>query len=430
MTFFCPLSTQPVFFQGRPQVGAQVTFYDAGTLTPRVAYSDGLLHDPWQQPLLTDASSCIPAAWLQGNPYRMRILTSTGILVRDIDNLPGDPTPPPPPPPVGSLDKPLMTGDLVWNYGTAIITGRVRCNGKSIGSALSGATEFADPTAQNLYVWLWDQDATLPVLGGRGATAAADFAADKPLTLPDFSGRTPFMLDASASGRLNGVPFHTGNATQLGSTLGEGTHLTIIAEMPIFTVTATTASGGTHQHTGTTNANPLIQVNEVTDVQGWHSHGGLTAAAGAYTPTGTTDTQGLHSHGGGTGGDTPAHTHGYLEWPGYSIGAPGSSNAYWYGTPLNGQTGGPSNPHTHGISADGQHAHNLQLNAAPAHTHGISADGSHQHNVPDTTQPHTHPFTTDTGGAHQHTLTTDPVGGNTPHNTVPPAILVTFYLVL
>jgi hypothetical protein len=430
MTVFCPLSTQPVFYQGRPQVGAQVTFYDAGTLTPRVAYSDGLLHEPWQQPLLTDASSCIPPAWLQGLPYRVRILTATGILIRDLDNMPGDPAAPPPPPPVGSLDKPLMTGDLVWNYGTAIITGRVRCNGKSIGSELSGATEFADPTAQNLYVWLWDQDSTLPVQGGRGATAAADFAADKPLTLPDFSGRTPFMLDASASGRLNGVPFLAGNATQLGSTLGEGLHLSIINEMPIFTVTATTASGGAHQHTGTTNANPLIQVNEVTDVQGVHAHGGLTAAAGAYTPTGTTDTQGLHSHGGGTGGDTPAHTHGYLEWAGYSIGAPGSSNAYWYGTPLNGQTAGPSNPHTHGIGNDGQHAHNLQLNAAPAHTHGISADGSHQHNVPDTTQPHTHPFTTDTGGAHQHTLTTDPVGGNTPHNTVPPAILVTFYLVL
>jgi microcystin-dependent protein len=430
MTVFCPLSTQPVFFQARPQVGAQVSFYDAGTLTPRVAYSDGLLQHPWQQPLLTDASSCIPPAWLQGNPYRMRILSSAGVLIRDIDNLPGDPTPPPPPPPVGSLDKPLMTGDLVWNYGTAIITGRVRCNGKSIGSELSGATEFADPTAQNLYVWLWDQDATLPVQGGRGATAAADFAADKPLTLPDFSGRTPFMLDASASGRLNGAPFHTGNATQLGSTLGEGTHLVTVTEMPIFTVTATTATGGAHQHTGTTNANPLISVAEVTDVQGTHAHGGLTASGGAFTPTGSTDTQGQHAHGNATSGDLQSHTHGSWVPASVNTGAgPGPSSTYWWGGGA-AQTGTESNPHTHGIATDGQHSHTLILNASPAHTHGISADGSHLHNFNDTTQPHTHPFTTDTGGAHFHTLTSDPVGGNTPHNTVPPAILVTFYLVL
>ena len=429
MTVYCPLSTQPVFWQGRPQVGAQCTFYDAGTLTPRTVYSDGLLLHPWQQPVLSDASGCIPSIWLQGNPYRMRIVTASGILVRDIDQLPGDPVLPPPPPPPPEAAVGMQTGDLVWSYGNAIITGRVRCNGKSIGAPLSGATELADPSTQNLYVWLWNADATLPVLGGRGSSALADFNADKPLSLPDFSGRTPVMIDASASGRLNGVPFLTGNPTQVGAQFGETLHLTSLNEMPIHTHTATTASGGAHQHTGTTQANPLIAVNMVTDVQGVHAHGGATSAAGAYTPTGTTDYQGAHTHG-GTGGDTPAHTHGYLEWAGYSIGAPGSSNAYWYGTPLNGQTGGPSNQHTHPIALDGGHTHTLQLNAAPAHTHGISADGSHQHNITDTTQPHTHPFTTDVGGAHQHTLTTDPTGGTTPHNNVPPGILVTFYLVL
>jgi hypothetical protein len=60
MAVFCPLSTQPVFFQGAAQIGAEITVYDAGTLTPRTAYRDGLLNAPWAQPILTDANGCVP----------------------------------------------------------------------------------------------------------------------------------------------------------------------------------------------------------------------------------------------------------------------------------------------------------------------------------------------------------------------------------
>ena len=430
MTVFCPLSTQPVFYQTRLQVGAQCSFYDAGTLTPRTVYSDGLLANPWQQPVLTDASGTIPAIWLQGNAYRMRILSPQGVMIRDIDNLPGDPVLPPPPPPPPGVGKPLDTGDIVWSYGNAIISGRVRCNGKTIGSALSGATELADPTCYDLFIWLWNGDATLPVLGGRGSSADNDWNADKQLGLPDFSGRTGVMLDASASGRLGGVPFLTGSATQVGAQFGETLHATTANEMPTHQHTATTASGGAHNHTGTTDASLLIQAVEVTDVEGNHAHGGLTAAAGAYTPTGTTDTQGTHSHGGATSGDLQGHTHLAAVASSYNTGAgPGSPSNYWWGGGA-ANTGGPNSPHTHGITADGAHAHNLNLNAAPAHTHGIAVDGAHQHYFTDTTQPHQHTFTTATGGAHQHTLTTDPTGSGAAHNIVQPGILVTFYLIL
>lgn len=430
MTVFCPLSTQPVFFQGRLQVGAQINFYNAGTLTPREAFSDGLLQNPWQQPLYTDASGTIPLAWLQGNPYRMRILSAQGILIRDIDNLPGDAAAPPPPPPPGSLDKPLTTGDMQWNYGTAIIPGRVRCNGRTIGSPLSGATELADASVYALYLWLWNGDVSLPVLGGRGTSADADYNADKQLSLPDFSGRAPFMLDMSASGRLAGATFITGNPTTIGAQLGEGAHMLTVTELSIHTHTATTATGGTHQHQGTTDASQLVTVPIVTDTQGTHSHGGVTASGGAYTPTGSTDTQGQHAHGGATSGDLQAHEHLAAVAASYNTPAgPGQSGNYWWGGGA-ANTGPPTSSHTHGITADGAHAHNLQINPAPAHTHGINADGAHYHNITDTTQPHTHTFTTNTGGAHQHTLTTDPTGGNAPHNTMPPAILVTLYLVL
>ena len=430
MTVFCPLSTQPVFYQGRPQVGAQISFYDAGTLTPRTAYSDGLAQNPWQQPLLSDASGTIPPAWLSGPAYRMRILAPTGVLIRDIDQLPGDPVSPPPPPPPPGSGKPVVTGDIIWNYGSAIIPDRVRCNGRSIGSALSGATELADPSTYDLYVWLWNGDSTLAVIGGRGVSADADFNADKPITLPDFSGRTALMLDASASGRLSGVPFLSGTATQVGAQFGETLHATTASEMPTHVHTATTASGGAHNHFGTTDVSALITANEVTDVQGNHQHGGATTAAGAYTPTGTTDTQGQHAHGGATGNDLQGHTHLAAVALSYNTGAgPGSPSNYWWGGGA-ANTSGPNSPHTHGIVADGAHAHNLNLNAAPAHTHGIYVDGAHQHNVTDTTQPHQHTFTTATGGAHQHTLTTDPTGSGAAHNIVQPGILVTFYLIL
>jgi microcystin-dependent protein len=435
MTVFIPLSTQPVFFNGQPQVGAKVTIYDAGTLTPRTVYADGTLVNPVQQPILTDANGCIPPLWLQGNPYRIRILapSPSSVQIRDIDNLPGDTAVAPPPPPTGGVDKPFVTGDLVWNYGTAVISGRVRANGKSIGSALSGATELADPSAHDLFIWLWNGDPNLAVLGGRGPSADADWTADRALTLPDFNGRIPFGIDgmgAPATGRLADALFLTGNANTIGSQAGEGAHITLVSEMPGHTHTGTTQNAGTHQHTGTTAVSNPAGAGAVTDQQGQHAHTYTTQAGGNVTPTGITDTVGNHAHSGATGTENQSHTHTYGTIGSFSIGAPGSSTQYWYGPAVNASTGGESNSHIHGISGDGSHAHNLQINALPAHQHGIVPDGLHAHNVSYTLIQHSHTFISDPSGSHVHTFTSDSTGSGSPHNNLPPAILVTFYLVL
>lgn len=440
MVQFCPLSTTPIFFQGKPQIGAQITFYDAGTLTPRTAYADGLLHTPLAQPILSDGNGTVPQIWIQGNPYRMRILAPApnSVLIRDIDNLPGDPpaSPPPPPPPSGTIT--LQTGDLVWAYGTAIIPGRVRANGKTIGNASSGASEFADPTCQNLFVALWQADPNLVVIGGRGPTALVDWNANKAITLPDFNGRGPMGIDGMGSpvtGRLGNALFLTGGPGVLGSTGGESGHTLLTAELPSHTHTATTQSAGSHAHTFTTAVSVLITVTQYTSTDGSHSHGGGTGAAGAYTPTGSTDGQGSHNHGGNTGGRSAAHNHGY------NYNAPTSYNAiagtgavggYWYGGPTNvgGTTAGETQDHSHAIGSDGYHAHGLNINALPNHAHSITADGSHYHSLNDTTQPHAHGGTTDSGGAHTHSLSSDPTGGNGVHNTMQPFLLVTFYLIL
>src|SRR5947208_1688739 len=71
----------------------------------------------------------------------------------------------------------FQTGQIIPMYGTGVLTGFVRANGRTIGSATSGATERANADAQSLFQNLWGADANLAVSGGRGASAAADWAA-------------------------------------------------------------------------------------------------------------------------------------------------------------------------------------------------------------------------------------------------------------
>lgn len=87
------------------------------------------------------------------------------------------------------------TGDIKFNVGTAI-TGWVLSQG-TIGNAASGATRRADADTVNLFTLLWNSwaDAQAPVSGGRGANAAADYAANKTITLPDLRGRSLFGMD-------------------------------------------------------------------------------------------------------------------------------------------------------------------------------------------------------------------------------------------
>lgn len=85
----------------------------------------------------------------------------------------------------------------------------------TLGNATSGA-DYADAKYEDLYTHLWDTlaDTYAPVSSGRGASAAADFAANKTLTMPDGRGRT-IIGAGQGSGLTNRV---------LGSILGEEGH--------------------------------------------------------------------------------------------------------------------------------------------------------------------------------------------------------------
>lgn len=115
----------------------------------------------------------------------------------------------------------FKTGDIKIKYGSGEEAGFVRLNGRTIGNADSVATERANADTENLYLYLWDADTNLAVSGGRGASAAADYAANKRLTLPDAKNRTPVFLDGMGGSNTDRVTdAGDGNPGIDGKTLG------------------------------------------------------------------------------------------------------------------------------------------------------------------------------------------------------------------
>lgn len=97
---------------------------------------------------------------------------------------------------VGVADKLFATGDIKPRLALAAPAGWVISDGGTIGSAGSGATNRANADTSALFTLLWNGtlNAVLPIqdaAGGasvRGGSAAADFAANKRLPLPDLRG--------------------------------------------------------------------------------------------------------------------------------------------------------------------------------------------------------------------------------------------------
>ncbi|MFZ5784022.1 MAG: hypothetical protein ACOY4R_27810 [Pseudomonadota bacterium] len=163
---------------------------------------------------------------------------------------------------------PPGTGPIPY-CGTTAPTGWVGAWG-TIGSAASGATNRANADTEPLYTVFWNgwADAQAPVSGGRGASAAADFAANKTLTLPDMRGRLAGFLDnlsGSAAGRLTNTTMSP-NGNTIGATGGAQTETASVS------VSGSTAGSLSVSGTG-------LSDNPVT--------GGIGAAAGpgaSYAP--------------------------------------------------------------------------------------------------------------------------------------------------
>lgn len=238
---------------GDPYSGAKAYFFDADTTTPQAVYTDAALSIPHDHPVVADSAGQFPAVFMQQGTYRLRITTSADVTFHDVDNI-TVPVSVTPTPPSGDVDLELLhqTGDIKTRYGSGSHTGWVRVNGRTIGNASSGATERANADCEDLFVYLWDTDAGLTVSGGRGASGAADFAANKTIALPDARGRVLAGLVAmgnSDAGIISsGLVDGGDDADDLGATAGQDDVTLSVSEIPSHNHGGVTNTTGAHTH--------------------------------------------------------------------------------------------------------------------------------------------------------------------------------------
>jgi len=240
-----PLSMTQQFDEfGEPLNGGNLFIIVTGTVSnPQNAFQDYALTVPLPYPIPLDAAGRIPQFFLADGTVKIRLedrygvtqLAADSVLVIGpptiIDTDPGE-----------TLSGFLQLGDMIMRYGVGARTGFVRCNGLSIGSEFSGATERANPDCQNLFQYLWATDPTLAVIGGRGSSAFSDWAADKQIALPDWRGYAISGLDDMgnvSAGRLPGFPA----PTTLGSAGGSTTVTIGTANLPPYTPSGSIANG-------------------------------------------------------------------------------------------------------------------------------------------------------------------------------------------
>lgn len=224
---------------GKAFPAAKAYFYDAETNIPRAVYQDNALSTPHAHPVVADSQGRFPAVFLPPGLYREKVTTSGGVLVWDFDSIDASPTL------VedgggggGGGTTGYVTGDVIWRPTAGTRTGFVRLNGRTIGSAASGALERANADTAALFAYLWNglADAQAPVSTGRGASAAADFAANKTITLPNarFGGLYGLadMGNSAVSVDAAVVIAAGGTATTPGASIGAQVHTLVLDETP------------------------------------------------------------------------------------------------------------------------------------------------------------------------------------------------------
>jgi hypothetical protein len=164
-----------------------------------------------------------------------------------------------------------QTGDIIYTFSLNARVGWLLLNEGTIGNAASGATTRANADTLNLFTLIWNgvTNTFCPIFnsdgtsGTRGASALADFNANKRLSLPRFMGRV-----VGIAGTGSGL-----TARQLGEFLGEEQHVLTEPEMP------------SHNHQ---------TYFEPTQAGGGPTIDGVVGPEGAVTPT--SDTGGDQPH--------------------------------------------------------------------------------------------------------------------------------------
>jgi microcystin-dependent protein len=279
---------------GNPLAGGKIYSYQAGTSTPQATYTDQAGGTPNANPVVLDASGWA-SMWLDPElSYKFVIKDSSDNTIHTVDNVIGlqeDDAVGPESIQDDAIESQHLSADavhgqtedsspatvdelLTWDSsatnlkkvtlqtlinlitptgivspytGTSAPSGWVLASGpKSIGNASSGGTERANADTSALFTLLWNSFTNTELViqdsagsnTTRGASAAADFAANKRMPLPDLRGRVIACKDdisGSAASRLT-----SGGSGVAGATLG--------AAGGADTVTLTEAQIPTHSH--------------------------------------------------------------------------------------------------------------------------------------------------------------------------------------
>jgi hypothetical protein len=253
--------SQQIDVNGQPLKGALLYMFAIGTVaTPQNMYSDFALTQLLPNPLPADTTGRIPMFYLADGSVHARLTDANGVVIFDAPNIqvvgPSngggggggsgvDPT------------AVASTGDVKFRPTTETLSGWVKMNALTIGSATSGATGRANADTQNLFVYLWQNftNDKCPVIGGRGASALADFQANKQITMPDWRSRGPMGLDDMGNVAANII--QSSNVTSQTAGVND-------------TPTTPAAFGGEANHTLVTNE---IPAHNHTTNENPHTHG-------------------------------------------------------------------------------------------------------------------------------------------------------------
>jgi hypothetical protein len=278
---------QSVDVNGRPLAGCLLYIYQTGTVaTPQQAFSDTGLTLPLPNPMVCDQNGRLPMFYLANGSVHPRLTDANGLVQFDYPSMlvvgpssggGGG----------GMVDPTTIasTGDIKFRATGEVLTGWVRMNAQTIGSATSGASGRANADTQNLFVYLWNNcpNTHCSVSTGRGASGLADFNANKTITLLDWRSRTPVGLDDmgnSAAGRLQASNITSGGGdgtTTPNATGGETNHTLVTAEVPVITPSGTVVDNS-HTHS----------YHDLTTFSGYASGGGLGAVTGYAGTSGQT----------------------------------------------------------------------------------------------------------------------------------------------
>lgn len=257
--FGVPLSQQ-IGPDGQIASGALVYFYQANTSTPVNSYSDFALSDLNTWPLECDSAGRVPQFWLDDGSYRLRITTAAGVEMVDEASITA----------IGASDggsgsgggaavaseNTLQTGDVMWQPVAGTKTGWIRLNGRTISNGSGGGTERANSDTSAVFQYLWNNfsNSFCAVGGGRGASAEADFNANKAIATLDMRSKGPFGLGDMG----NSAAGITGESTIAATAIGASTYTVAQANLPNVTLSSTGLAGGLASKT-ITNGTDMVR---------------------------------------------------------------------------------------------------------------------------------------------------------------------------